>query len=368
MYRRIYGLSGTLGSEIDRIGMSHVHGISTFDVPTHCNTQRVDFPTTIKYSEDAYYIWILEKIEQMIKEKRPVLVLCEEIEDTLRIAKKLKIKSISFKVINDKESENEQKVSIEKAGLPGDVTVATSEAGRGTNIRLEQESILNGGLHVILTFYPQSLRVEQQGRGRAGRQGQPGSSEIILYCRNLPRDSSDDRYLENLEKWRIEQTEKVYSDNLMRAVKERYCFQFVELFYSAVHLYRKESLDEKNLNHLVYQLSNRKLIKTPGGVKNLRKKDREIGQLILRLLTTPKIEPIHWRSCLNQVIKRVEEKSKEIWSLEFYEKLGEKKMEMEEVFEISKASWGKYLDPSLDGIVQYMRDVTGASLININTG
>ncbi len=122
---------------------------------------------------------IVADITEMRAKGRPTLVLCETIQQANELARYGSSRGVSSLTLTACQSDDEDFI-ITQAGFPGKVTIATNTAGRGTDILLQKETLLAGGLHVIFTYLPVNERVEQQGIGRAGRQGQPGSSRIIL--------------------------------------------------------------------------------------------------------------------------------------------------------------------------------------------
>lgn len=183
-YDELYCLSGTIGDNVDRGELQSVYELSGFDVPAHRKSLRQDSGITI---HTAPVDMFRDVAETMDSTKRPVLPFCENVRESQRIHNSLKNRGTAAQLLNDVNnlSKDDQYLSeaeiIQNAGLPGERTVATIVAGRGADIPIDRASAELGGLEVILTFYPVNIRVEMQVRGRAGRQGNPGSSRISTY-------------------------------------------------------------------------------------------------------------------------------------------------------------------------------------------
>ena len=181
-YPIIYGLTGTLGSQIEKKEVESIYRVDTFDVPPHKKNLREVLPPLICHSKEKYFAALLVDIHDMVQRKRPTLILFESIKKSEHFALILKNKGINFQILNERQIEHEHFI-IARAGAPGMTTAATNTAGRGTDIILHPESLRNGGLHVIFAFYPDNDRVEEQGICRGARQGQPGSTRMILFSK-----------------------------------------------------------------------------------------------------------------------------------------------------------------------------------------
>jgi preprotein translocase subunit SecA len=212
-YKNIYGLTGTLGELQEREEITKIYKIDTFDVPPHFPSQRKKNIPECLGTLDAYFLALFNSIQASVKLRQPVLVLFASIAESLAFSDYLRKKSIKHQVLNEAQQEQEDYI-IDRAGAPGAITIATNIAGRGADIILTSESKKVGGLHLILAFYPANTRVEDQGYGRAGRQGQPGSCSMILYCEDeqikklIPAQSdriklcSDQKFVDKLNGFR----------------------------------------------------------------------------------------------------------------------------------------------------------------------
>ncbi|MDF2578113.1 MAG: preprotein translocase subunit SecA [Chlamydiales bacterium] len=178
-YQNIYGLTGTMGGETERKEVETLYRVGSFDVPPFRVNQKKILPPIIADSEENFLRDLIEEIQSIRTQQRPLLILFESITESYRFFTTLRSREINCQLLNERQAEHEDYV-IMRAGKPGMVTIATNTAGRGTDIVLEPICLQKGGLHVVFTFYPSNKRVEAQGFGRAARQGQPGSARLIL--------------------------------------------------------------------------------------------------------------------------------------------------------------------------------------------
>ena len=179
LYKNIYGLTGTMGEDIERNEVADIYKVTSFDVPPHKPCNRKEEPCKILSCRIEHIEALVDEIRKKQVARRPVLVLFPTIRESELFSMFLRERKIIHFVLNEKQKEDEDFI-IAKAGESGQLTIATNLAGRGTDIILSSESLDAGGLHIIFTFFPVNLRVEEQGYGRAGRQGQPGTCNMIL--------------------------------------------------------------------------------------------------------------------------------------------------------------------------------------------
>ncbi|WP_185863221.1 preprotein translocase subunit SecA [Blattabacterium cuenoti] len=178
MYRKISGMTGTAETESGEFW--HIYKLDVVVIPTHKKIQRKDFQDLVFKTKREKYNAVIEKIISLSQnEKRPVLVGTTSVEVSEFLSRALKFIKIPHNVLNAKLHEKEAEI-IAKAGFSGSVTIATNMAGRGTDIKLSKEVIKNGGLFVLGTERHDSRRVDNQLRGRSGRQGDPGSSQFYV--------------------------------------------------------------------------------------------------------------------------------------------------------------------------------------------
>ncbi|WP_185869001.1 preprotein translocase subunit SecA [Blattabacterium cuenoti] len=178
MYRKISGMTGTAETESGEF--LHIYKLDVVVIPTHKKVQRKDLQDLVFKTKREKYNAIIEKIIYLSEhEKRPVLVGTTSVEVSEFLSRALKFRKILHNVLNAKLHDKEAYI-IAKAGFPGSVTIATNMAGRGTDIKLSKEVVKNGGLSVLGTERHDSRRVDNQLRGRSGRQGDPGSSQFYV--------------------------------------------------------------------------------------------------------------------------------------------------------------------------------------------
>jgi galactitol-specific phosphotransferase system IIB component len=175
-YQIIFGLTGTLGNNQERDEITCTYNVDTMNIPTRLPIQRDIYPL---YFGNDYYFKIYDDIQAMMAQQRPTLILVQHINAGKTLSEYLTEKGVSHQLLNAIQNEPDALV-IRRAGQPGTVTVATNIAGRGTDIELPTTVQANGGLHVIVAFYPANSRVEDQAIGRSARQGQLGSYRMIL--------------------------------------------------------------------------------------------------------------------------------------------------------------------------------------------
>ncbi len=178
MYNKISGMTGTAETESGEFW--HIYNLDVVIIPSNKPLKRIDNQDIIFKTRKEKYNAIIRKIIYLSKKKKcPVLVGTTSVEVSEFISRALKLKNISHNVLNAKMHEKEAEI-IEKAGLPGSVTIATNMAGRGTDIKLSDFVINNGGLSVLGTERHDSRRVDNQLRGRSGRQGNPGNTQFYV--------------------------------------------------------------------------------------------------------------------------------------------------------------------------------------------
>lgn len=177
MYQKLSGMTGTALTEENEF--REIYGLDVIVIPTHREVQRTDFPDLVYKNEKGKFNAIVADIEETHKNGQPILVGTVSIEKSEQLSSVLKKRGIPHQVLNAKYHEQEAEI-ISHAGELGMVTIATNMAGRGTDIKLGEGVVEVGGLKIIGTARHESRRIDNQLRGRSGRQGDPGSSRFYI--------------------------------------------------------------------------------------------------------------------------------------------------------------------------------------------
>ncbi|BCU83202.1 protein translocase subunit SecA [Polycladomyces abyssicola] len=177
LYKKLAGMTGTAKTEEEEF--RKIYGMNVVQIPTHRPMIRKDMTDLLYKTEEAKFKAVVEEIVRRHKKGQPVLVGTVSIEKSEQLSQMLKKRGIPHQVLNAKNHEREAEI-IAQAGQKGAVTIATNMAGRGTDIVLGEGVAELGGLHVIGTERHESRRIDNQLRGRSGRQGDPGSSQFYL--------------------------------------------------------------------------------------------------------------------------------------------------------------------------------------------
>src|SRR6202171_2125823 len=177
LYTKLAGMTGTAVTEAEEF--DKIYKLQVVVIPTHKPMIREDNADLIYKTEDAKFNAVADEIQQVASAGRPVLVGTVSVEKSERLARLLEKRGVRHEVLNAKQHEREALI-VANAGQPGAVTIATNMAGRGTDIVLGPGVATGGGLYIVGTERHESRRIDNQLRGRSGRQGDPGSSRFFL--------------------------------------------------------------------------------------------------------------------------------------------------------------------------------------------
>ena len=217
MYDKLAGMTGTAQTEATEF--AEIYNLDVVSIPTNVPIARNDKNDLIYKTEREKFEAICERINVLNKKGQPVLVGTTSIEKSEYLHNLLKEKKVPHTVLNAKQHEKEGKI-VEDAGLKGAVTVATNMAGRGVDIKLPDECLELGGLAIMGTERHESRRIDNQLRGRAGRQGDVGESQFFLSLEdNLLRIFGSDKIASVMNRLGIEEGEHIESGMVTRAVE-----------------------------------------------------------------------------------------------------------------------------------------------------
>ncbi|QAT39004.1 preprotein translocase subunit SecA [Clostridium sp. JN-9] len=217
MYNKLSGMTGTALTEENEF--REIYGLDVIVVPTHLPVARIDSPDLIYKSVKGKYKAIADDIVETHSKGQPILVGTVSIEKSELLSDMLKKKGIPHQVLNAKYHEKEAEI-ISHAGEKGMVTIATNMAGRGTDIKLGEGVVEVGGLKVIGTERHESRRIDNQLRGRSGRQGDPGASRFYVSLEDdLMRIFGSDKLQGIVDKLGLEEDEAIESKMVTSAIE-----------------------------------------------------------------------------------------------------------------------------------------------------
>jgi preprotein translocase subunit SecA len=222
MYHKLSGMTGTAETEAGEFW--DIYKLDVVVIPTNRPIARIDMNDRVYKTKREKYKAVIEEVEKMVQAGRPVLVGTTSVEISEMLSKTLKLRKIEHNVLNAKLHQKEADI-VAQAGQRSIVTIATNMAGRGTDIKLSPEVKAAGGLAIIGTERHESRRVDRQLRGRAGRQGDPGSSVFFVSLEDqLMRLFSSDRIASVMDKLGFQEGEmiehKMISNSIERAQKK----------------------------------------------------------------------------------------------------------------------------------------------------
>ena len=217
MYHKLSGMTGTAETEAGELW--DIYKLDVVVIPTNRPIARNDMNDRVYKTKREKYKAVIEEIEKMVEAGRPVLVGTTSVEISEMLSKMLTMRKIEHNVLNAKLHQKEADI-VAKAGLSCAVTIATNMAGRGTDIKLSPEVKAAGGLAIIGTERHESRRVDRQLRGRAGRQGDPGSSVFFVSLEDdLMRLFSSDRIAGVMDKLGFKEGEMIEHSMISKSIE-----------------------------------------------------------------------------------------------------------------------------------------------------
>ncbi len=217
MYHKLSGMTGTAETEAQEFWT--IYKLDVVTIPTNRNITRKDMEDLVYKTTREKYNAVIEEISKCVKEGRPVLVGTTSVEISELLSRMLKLRNIKHNVLNAKLHQKEADI-VAEAGQSGTVTIATNMAGRGTDIKLGAGVKEAGGLAIIGTERHESRRVDRQLRGRAGRQGDPGSSQFFVSLEdNLMRLFGSDRIARLMDRMGLEEGEVIQHSMISKSIE-----------------------------------------------------------------------------------------------------------------------------------------------------
>ncbi|MBC8154442.1 MAG: preprotein translocase subunit SecA, partial [Bacteroidetes bacterium] len=217
MYHKLAGMTGTAETEASEFWQ--IYKLDVVVIPTNRAITRKDEEDKVFRSVREKYVAVVDEIVELVEKGRPVLVGTTSVENSELLSRFLTLRKIQHQVLNAKYHQREAEV-VASAGLPGTVTIATNMAGRGTDIKLTPESKSAGGLAIIGTERHESRRVDRQLRGRAGRQGDPGTSQFFVSLEDsLMRLFGSDRIAKVMDRMGLEEGEVIQHSMITKSIE-----------------------------------------------------------------------------------------------------------------------------------------------------
>ena len=217
MYKKLAGMTGT--AETEESEFFEIYKLEVIVIPTNKPIVRLDEDDAIYRTKREKYNAIIEKIKSLKEERRPVLVGTTSVEVSETISRMLKRQGVAHNVLNAKQHQREAEI-VAFAGQPSAVTIATNMAGRGTDIKLGAGVREVGGLYILGTERHEARRIDRQLRGRAGRQGDPGSSKFFISLEDdLMRLFSGDRITNVMGRLGMEEGEAIQHPLISKSVE-----------------------------------------------------------------------------------------------------------------------------------------------------
>lgn len=217
MYHKLAGMTGTAETEAGELW--NIYKLDVVVIPTNKPVIRKDMEDKVYKTKREKYNAVIEEIVQLTSQGRPVLVGTTSVEISELLSRMLKLRGIKHNVLNAKQHQREAEI-VAEAGKTSNVTIATNMAGRGTDIKLSEDVRKAGGLAIIGTERHESRRVDRQLRGRAGRQGDPGSSQFYVSLEDdLMRLFGSDRIARMMDRLGIKEGEVIQHSMITRSIE-----------------------------------------------------------------------------------------------------------------------------------------------------
>ncbi|QCE40132.1 preprotein translocase subunit SecA [Psychroserpens sp. NJDZ02] len=217
MYKKLSGMTGTAVTEAGEFW--EIYKLDVVEIPTNRPIARDDRQDLVYKTKREKYNAVVDEVTKLSQQGRPVLIGTTSVDISELLGKILAQRKVPHNVLNAKQHKKEAEI-VDQAGKPGQVTIATNMAGRGTDIKLSEEVKAAGGLAIIGTERHDSRRVDRQLRGRAGRQGDPGSSQFYVSLEdNLMRLFGSERIAKMMDRMGLEEGEVIQHSMISKSIE-----------------------------------------------------------------------------------------------------------------------------------------------------
>lgn len=332
MYHKMSGMTGTAETEAQEFW--DIYKLDVVVIPTDRPIVRDDREDLVYKTAREKYTAVIEEIGKLTSLGRPVLVGTTSVDISEKLSRMLQLRNISHNVLNAKQHQREAQV-VTEAGRAGNVTIATNMAGRGTDIKISKEVKEAGGLAIVATERHDSRRVDRQLRGRAGRQGDPGSSQFYVSLEdNLMRLFNSDRLAKLMDRMGHQEGEvlqhSMVTKSIERAQKKveenNYGIRKRLLEYDDVMNIQREAIYKKRRNALsgerltvdLYNLFNALCENLINDYKNIDNFDLFRNECIRVLGFDPEINQASFREAsINDLVETLQEQTKEFYRTKF---------------------------------------------------
>lgn len=290
MYKKLSGMTGTAATEEEEF--RKIYGLDVVVIPTNKPMIRVDYPDVIYKTEKGKFEAVVNEIVECHKRGQPVLVGTVSIEKSELLSSMLKRRGIPHQVLNAKYHEKEAEI-VAKAGQRGAVTIATNMAGRGTDIVLGEGVAELGGLHIIGTERHEARRIDNQLRGRSGRQGDPGSSRFYVSLEDdLMRLFGSDNIKGIMDRLGLEEDQPIEHSLITKAIENAQ--KKVEARNFDIRKHVLEYDDVMNTQREVIYSQRRKVLEKEDLKESIKQMIVDVVDRLLEIYAGKEIHPEEW--------------------------------------------------------------------------
>ena len=290
MYEKLAGMTGTADTEAAEF--KKIYNLDVMVIPTHKPMIRQDHPDVVFRTVEEKFRAAAKEIQELHRQGRPVLVGTTSVENSEKLSEMLKKMGVPHEVLNAKHHEREAEI-VAHAGEKGRVTIATNMAGRGTDIVLGEGVRELGGLHILGTERHESRRIDNQLRGRSGRQGDPGSSRFYLSLEDdLLRIFGSDKIASLMDKMGMQEGEPIEHNMLSKAIENAQRKVEAHNFEIRKHLLEYDDVMNKQ-REVVYGLR-KQIMKGENLREEIHAYIEEISQGLAESYFDEKLPPEEW--------------------------------------------------------------------------